>query len=152
MPDDQAAAMLDRRLHVVMLVEPSISAVLHAARVGVGEVILVLGPWPWCGRAGRPAARRAAGTPRSLLAFAQLGLIGGLLGSVALLGPRFEHGLGLGQPRQSHLPARNFVAHDHAVGHPALISLLGQGEQRGHFRSQVGVQFEQAMLADGLTL
>src|SRR3972149_1442094 len=92
---NQQTLLIDRNLGIVMLIHALVGAVLHDPRVGVGEVVLIRVAWPWRGRLRWSPRWLAAGAPGLLLAFAPFRFIVRLLGLIAFLGTRVQHGFGL---------------------------------------------------------
>ena len=108
---DQQARLIDRHLGVIVLVKALVGAVLHDARVGIGEVVLVLVARPavggWAGRPPgvRPLCRRAFASRSCTFAS-----YSACSTASTLFGPRFQHRFGFCQPRQSRVPQGDFVA------------------------------------------
>ena len=97
MGHDQQALLIGGDLNVVVLINALIGAVLHDARIGVGEVVLILVAWAWLQAVGFASPRASLGLAGLLFSLPQLGFILGLFSFVALFGPLFQNRFGLGQ-------------------------------------------------------
>ena len=104
MSHDQQALLIGRHLHIVVLVKAILGAVLHAARIRIGEVILIFG--------ARSRFRRLRGTSfgfvvaltRFLGAFFHFGFVLRCFGRIAFAGTLLQHLARLSQIDQPLLP------------------------------------------------
>ena len=123
--DHQHAAGGDRRLGIVGLLEAA-AGDRHDARLLIGQVDLVLWIGPRRRRLRRLAARLAAGFLGLLRARLQLRFMLGLRASVALLRPRLDLRLGLGNALQTIFAPGQLFRHRHAIRHVRLVRRLRQ--------------------------
>ena len=152
MGNDQQALLIHAHLHVVVLVEAVVRAVLHDPRLRVGEVVLLLVSWPRCGGLGCPSTGLASPFPCLFLPCTQLGLVLGFLRRVSFLRARFQDPLRLCQVDQSSLP-KGDLGFDVQPCRPfALVRLCTQGHQLLYFGAQLCFQFQQTTIADRVAL
>ena len=146
----QEVLLRDGNLDVVVLVKALVGAVLHDARVGVGEVVLVLVAGAR-GRRCRPATSRlTTAFAGFLLPLPHLRFVLRLLRRFALLGPGVNDRLGFRQTRQSRFAQRNLVADHQAIGQVAPVGPLAQGQQLRDLGLQLRPDLQQALVAHGV--
>ena len=104
------------------------------------RLILALSAWAALRRLGRPAFGLLASSGCLGLAGGHLGLIFGLLVGEALLGTRFDLGLGLGNGGQPLFATLELLRQAHTVRHRRLVGGRGQLEQFLHLGSSGSLQ------------
>jgi hypothetical protein len=125
--DHQPALDLDCGLRVVGLLEAVRS--LHHAALGVGEVVLVLGPRAFARRLGLASARLFARRLLSLSSLAPLRCKGDEFLPVALFGPRLNDSRGFAQLLDALAPTGDLAGHRQPVVEWRAVGRVGLGEQ-----------------------
>jgi len=113
-------------LHIVMLIEATVGAVFHSARLWVGKVVLVFVTRSRNGRPRGASTRVVPCPPSFLFPSTHFGFILGLFGLVAFLGTGFRDGLGLSQVRQPVLAEGDLVFDDHTFRQLDLVGLFAE--------------------------
>ena len=149
---NQEALLICGNLHIVVLVEAFVGAVLHDARIRIREVVLIFVAWPWRGWLGRWSPGLATFLFGFLFPRTFLGLILGQFGFVVLLGPSLQDGLGLSHVCQPLLAQSYLFLDFQTFGQFDLVGLLGQGQQLLHFLFKQGFEFLQTFVTHGLAL
>ena len=148
----QQTVLLHRSLGMVMLIEAIVVAVFHDVRLWIGEMVLVLVPWPGGRWDGWTAARIAPGLASFCCPLAHVGFVCGLLGCIAFLGTGCQNGPCLGQVCQPLLAKGEFSGDHPPSGSLGRLGRLSEGEQLVHFSPQSAFEFEQTLVTDGLAL
>ena len=150
--NDETTVMRHNNLDIVMLVKTAVVGVLHDARFGVGEIVLVFIARPrrrWFGWSPR---RFASLFSRFFFSHLHFGLIFRFFSFVTSLGAGFQYLFGLSQPFQLLLTPFNLVLDVHLIGQLTSIGGFGQGKQLIDLGVQIRFNGQQSLVTDCFAL